>query len=267
MIKCSICGKLNEDDAKHCSGCGTWLIDKGIVVKTKGKVERWLRGLVIVLSALFIIFVLVAVFLHMKPETPIPGETPLPSPSQVIPPLAPPPPVVVPPAPIPTPVPPVLVPPATIPTLHHNTAVNDIMSNPAYLNLAWQGRDAELQAKTREINQEYFTTHTYIPGQTVCADMTVDIWNMLQTVGITSIIVAGNLDLDNPTFAQCNHSWLLILSLPQGKTEPGAFALESTNGQIYFSNDTSSNSSLNRYWRGFFYTKPSDFRADFKERW
>jgi len=147
------------------------------------------------------------------------------------------------------------------------TDIKEIDSNPVYWNLAWRGREAELVQKVREINTEYFTTHTYIKGETVCADMTVDIWNMLQTAGITSIIVAGNLDLDNYTFAQCNHSWLLIFSLEESKSEPSAFALESTNGQLYFAGDTARNPNLKRYWGGFFYTKPSDFRADFKECW
>ena len=42
MIKCPICGKLNEDDAKWCNNCGTGLVDKGIVVKPKRKKRLWL---------------------------------------------------------------------------------------------------------------------------------------------------------------------------------------------------------------------------------
>jgi len=43
--------------------------------------------------------------------------------------------------------------------------------------------------------------------------------------------------------------------------------LEATNGQLYFNEDIKRNPQILRYERGFFYTKPSDLREDFKERW
>ncbi len=154
------------------------------------------------------------------------------------------------------------------PTLH-NISVDEIESNPAYWNTAWQGRGAELQMVTKQINQMYLKSHTYIKGQTDCNDMTVDIWNMLQTAGIISIIVAGNLDEPGPitTLAQCNHAWLAIYGTEKGDSKPKCFFLESTNGELYFRGDIERNLKLQLYGRGFYYTKPSDLRADFKERW
>lgn len=158
--------------------------------------------------------------------------------------------------------------PATEPeTVRHNTPLTEIRSNPAYWNLAWQGREAELQWKTKEINKEYFKTHIYIKGQTDCNDMAIDIWNMLQAAGIVSIIVVGNLDLDDYTFAQCNHVWLRILAVEIGGSKPKAFVLEPTNGEVYFADDLERNPELNRYLRGFSYVKPSDLRADSHGRW
>jgi hypothetical protein len=149
----------------------------------------------------------------------------------------------------------------------HDISLAEIQSNPEYWNITWQGRTTELQKTAGQINQLYLKTHTYIKGQTDCNDMTVDIWNMLKTAGIASIIVAGNLEFDNYTFAQCNHSWLLIYLMEKGETKPKNFILESTNGQLYFNEDIKRNPQVSRYEKGFFYAKPSDLREDFKERW
>jgi len=144
----------------------------------------------------------------------------------------------------------------------HITRLEEIHSNPAYWNMAWEGMDYELQQTTREINSLYFETHTYVEGETDCNDMAIDIWNMLQTQGITSIIVFGSLESTGETFAECNHAWLLIYN-----SEGGAFALEPTNGELYFAEDVEQYPELEQYWAGYFYTKPSDLRADLKERW
>jgi hypothetical protein len=126
----------------------------------------------------------------------------------------------------------------------HNIPISEIHSNSAYWNLSWQGRYPEMEKKVKDISQQYFKTHTYITGQTDCNDMAIDIWNMLQTA-----------------FSQCNHAWLLVYE-KRDNSGPASFAVETTNGQIYFSNDTA-----NRYWTGFCYIKPSDLRDDLKERW
>lgn len=152
------------------------------------------------------------------------------------------------------------VPSASIPK--HNVKLEEIRSNPDYWNTAWIGADYELQKKTKEINAKYFQTHTYIEGETDCNDMAIDIWNMLLTEGISSVIVIGNLDRTAETFAECNHAWLLIFN-----KDGSAFALEPTNGECYSKEDIEQNPRINQYWQGFFYKQPSDLRADIKERW
>jgi len=144
----------------------------------------------------------------------------------------------------------------------HNTALEGIQSNPAYWNMAWKDKDYELQQTTQEVNSQYFESHTYVAGETDCNDMAIDIWDMLHTQGITSIIVDGNQELTGETFADCNHAWLLIFS-----SDGAAFALEPTNGELYFADDVEQHPELGQYWEGFFYTKPSDLRADLGERW
>jgi hypothetical protein len=72
------------------------------------------------------------------------------------------------------------------------------------------------------------------------------------------MIAIGNLKLQNETLAQCNHAWLIIID-STGK----AFALEPTNGQLYFKGDSISE----QYMDNFLYAKPSDLRADLGSRW
>ncbi len=125
-----------------------------------------------------------------------------------------------------------------------------------YWNMAYD--DATLQQIARDVNTAYHEWHTYIVGETDCNDMAVDIWDMLKKKGIISLIATGNLKLDDEAFTQCNHAWLIILN-SSGKT----FALEPTNGQLYFKGD----SIATQYMECFLYALPSDLRADFGSRW
>lgn len=139
---------------------------------------------------------------------------------------------------------------------------NSELHNPTYWNTTWTGSAYELQKKVKLINAQYFQTHTYIKGETDCNDMAVDIWNMLLTEGIRSIIVIGNLDKNAESFAECNHAWIII------PNKGGSyFALEPTNGKCYSKRHIRDNPRLKQYWEGFFYKLPSDLRADIKERW
>ena len=79
---------------------------------------------------------------------------------------------------------------------------------------------------------------------------------------IVSIIAIGNLDMDRETFGECDRSWLMIPT-----KEGRAFALEPTNGQVYLGKDIKLIPKLRQYWSGYYYTKPSDLKADIKDRW
>jgi len=131
-----------------------------------------------------------------------------------------------------------------------------------YWNIAWVGRPLELYQEILLVNSLYFETHTYIPGETDCNDMAIDIWNMLMTDGIVSLIMVGNLEMSQERFQDCNHAWLVIYN-----ADGAALALEPTNGEIYTWEDAQIYPHLMQYWEGFVYEKPSDLRADLKERW
>jgi len=114
------------------------------------------------------------------------------------------------------------------------------------------------------INKQYYQTHAYIEGEFDCNDMAVGLWNALLEKDITSVIVVGNLDLDNESFAECDHTWLLITYIGFR-----VYAIETTNGEVYsvaYDID-GSGEQLKQYLEGYYFALPSDLRAAVKERW
>lgn len=144
----------------------------------------------------------------------------------------------------------------------YDTPVEEITHKPVYWNKTWEGLDYELQTTVQTVSEEYYRTHTYIKDETDCNDMVVDIWNMLYTEGITSVIVIGNHDIEGEYFEDCDHAWILIYDY-----KGASFALEATEGFLIFAEDVENDSSLDQYWEGYFYAKPSDLREDLYWRW
>ncbi|MBM3119291.1 MAG: zinc ribbon domain-containing protein [Chloroflexi bacterium] len=143
----------------------------------------------------------------------------------------------------------------------HNLYPTDIIKNPRYWNSDW---DVVKLFKTIYYeNKSYYANHQYIKGEFDCNDMAVGIWNTLYKKKIVSVIVAGNLELDNESFAECNHVWLLVFY--RGAAGGVIFIVETTNGETYFIN--SPESEFLKYLHGYYYLSPSDLRADIKERW
>jgi len=140
--------------------------------------------------------------------------------------------------------------------------VLDPVNDTEYWNIDWDV--ARLYQVIHSTNKQYHETHTYIEGVFDCNDMAIDIWNMLHKQGIASVIVVGNLDLDNESFAKSNHAWLLV-------TYAGIrlFAVEPTSGKtytIYYDMDNDSK-AFKQYLEGYYFASPSDLRAAVKERW
>ena len=145
------------------------------------------------------------------------------------------------------------------PSPAHAIANEDVFGNPEFASTAWKNRDWQWSQKVEEIGRTYYNTHTYIVNETDCNDMTVDIWNMLLTESIVSVIAIGNPEKENADFADCNHTWLLVFDA-QGKYA----VLEPTSGQVFYSGDAGVSVYLN--W-SYLYTKPSDLREDCKYKW
>jgi hypothetical protein len=122
-----------------------------------------------------------------------------------------------------------------------------------------KNRKAQRIAK---LAQDYERTHTYSrEDMFACVDMSVDMWNQIQTAGIRAGLMAGNVATDitglrgenMPQYvAQMNHAWVVA------EIEPGLWLpVEATAGAIV--NPLAPNYSL--YFSGEFFTNPREFKA------
>jgi hypothetical protein len=96
----------------------------------------------------------------------------------------------------------------------------------------------------------YYQTHTYTKVDFyVCSDMSLDVWNMLETLGINSVIQIGDVDVGVTKITECNHAWVLA------EVAPGQYlALETTGGFVV----TMDENEL--YYRGWSFNTPKDFK-------
>ncbi|MBM3132122.1 MAG: hypothetical protein FJZ95_03695 [Chloroflexi bacterium] len=150
------------------------------------------------------------------------------------------------------------------PSPDHALQRDQVFYQDEFKSIQWKGRDYELQLKIEEIGRLYNSTHTYVPGETDCNDMAVDIWNMLLTKGIKSVIVIGNKDKENETFEECVHAWLYVFN-----ANGEVIYLEPTTGEVLYGklSDGTTNPKTIPYWGGFIYKTPSDLRSDLKNQW
>ncbi|HEY48894.1 MAG TPA: hypothetical protein G4O13_02460 [Dehalococcoidia bacterium] len=144
----------------------------------------------------------------------------------------------------------------------HNIPIEELGNASAYWNVDWEGRAAQLYEEILAVNTQYFQTHTYVHGKTDCNDMVCEIWGILKSRGIISLIAVGKLEMSQESFLDCDHAWLMVYS-----GEGSAAALEATSGRIYTWQDAGADPALKQYWEGFIYEEPSDLREDFEERW
>lgn len=144
------------------------------------------------------------------------------------------------------------------PSPDHALSPGEVLGNPKFRSPAWSGRDYEWRWKVEEIGRTYNSTHTYIPGEFDCNDMAADLWNMLFTAQIKSVIVVGNLNMVGETFNECDHAWLYVFD-PQGKY----CVLEPTTGEVIYG----SNPKFGAYREGYIYENPSDLWTDLKKKW
>jgi hypothetical protein len=98
----------------------------------------------------------------------------------------------------------------------------------------------------------YQATHSYSKKDFfVCADMALDVWNMVKTKGIDSRIAIGNVTKFDAGWREYNHAWVVA------ETAPGKWlALETTGGQIVKREEANRN-----YYRGYFFPTPREFKA------
>lgn len=102
-----------------------------------------------------------------------------------------------------------------------------------------------------EIAEKYHKTHTYSKYyQSVCIDMSLDIWGMIEKRGINAIIMIGNLDYPTAPLYKANHAWVLAEVGPSDW-----LAIETTGGYVVSHDENSA------YYKGFTF----DGYAKYKE--
>ncbi|NQT71857.1 MAG: hypothetical protein HQ553_03695 [Chloroflexi bacterium] len=150
------------------------------------------------------------------------------------------------------------------PSPDHALKRPDVWEDETLWSHAWKMRDYELQLTLEEIAQQYYSTHTYYEGETDCNDMAVDLWNMLLTQDIKSVIVVGNRDMTGETLEESDHAWLYAFNA-DGKV----IYVEPTTGEVFYGKlpDGTTNPKAVSYREGFMYRQPSDLRKDLKEWW
>lgn len=137
--------------------------------------------------------------------------------------------------------------------------LSDLIKDSRYLNTSWDA--IALYSTLISIAQSYHQAHFYIEGKFDYDDMAVDIWNILYKQGITSEIVIGNLDINDESLTQSNHTWLVVMHKDTGYR---FFIIEPTNGETYaFNPDTM---EFAQYLQGYVFVSPADFEviADFR---
>ncbi len=118
----------------------------------------------------------------------------------------------------------------------------------------------QLQGATKadtvaRVAKYYNQTHTYTATDMfVCGDMAAEIWNMLKTFDINSIMVVGSVDHSVTDILQSTHAWLLA------EVEPNTYlAVECTGGY------TVTQASNPLYYQGWYYSTPETLKQYFDD--
>ncbi|MFC1921325.1 hypothetical protein ACFLYQ_06350, partial [Chloroflexota bacterium] len=100
------------------------------------------------------------------------------------------------------------------------------------------------------IVEQYHETHTYSKTDLfVCADMAMDVWNMLQAQGIDAVIQIGDVEKAVTNMQDSGHAWILA------EVAPGQnLALETTSGK------TVSRTENPLYYAGWSFENPSEYK-------
>lgn len=104
----------------------------------------------------------------------------------------------------------------------------------------------------RQIVEDYHKIHTYsLDDYFVCADMALDVWNIVDTKGMRAVLVAGNIEDPAADWTAYNHVWVIV------EAAPGQWvALETTGGFLVYKNNNPN------YYRGTFFENPKDLKTN-----
>jgi hypothetical protein len=104
----------------------------------------------------------------------------------------------------------------------------------------------------RQIVEDYHNIHTYsLDDYFICADMAMDVWNIVDTRGMRALLVAGNIKTPDAGWMEYNHSWVIVEAAPRQWV-----ALETTGGFLVYKNNNPN------YYSGIFFEKPKDLKTN-----
>jgi hypothetical protein len=106
------------------------------------------------------------------------------------------------------------------------------------------------------IVEDYYKTHTYsLNDLFVCGDMATDVWNMVETQGINSVLYIGNVEKNISKIEDANHAWVLAEISPNHW-----LALETTGGYVVcnYSDICPVHNPL--YYHGWRFTSPKEMK-------
>lgn len=104
----------------------------------------------------------------------------------------------------------------------------------------------------RQIVEDYHNIHTYsLDDYFICADMAMDVWNIVDTKGMRALLVAGNIKNPDADWRAYDHAWVIVEAAPRQW-----IALETTGGFLVYENNNPN------YYRGIFFEKPKDLKTN-----
>jgi hypothetical protein len=149
-----------------------------------------------------------------------------------------------------------VIPGTTVPqrlTVIPNTSVLQRTTSPRN-TVAPQNQEEKNIATVKGIIEEYHRTHTYLLADMyTCAQMSQDVWDEVETQGITAVIYLGSVDKDISTIEDADHAWVLA------EVAPGEWiALETTGGFLVCGNANICSVNNPRYFSGFKFDNPKE---------
>ena len=109
------------------------------------------------------------------------------------------------------------------------------------------------------IVENYHATHMYtLSGMFVCAQMAQDVWDMVETQGITAKLEVGNVNQKVSTIQGADHVWVLAEVTPNQWV-----AMETTGGFLACPDTNFCTSDNPLYFYGWDYASPKDLQSMF----
>lgn len=147
---------------------------------------------------------------------------------------------------------------ATTPNPNYASPTSTPTDVPVYvlpIPAAGNMKDQNIQI-IKKIVEEYHKTHTYnLPDMYACAQMSQDVWDMVETQNINAIIKVGRIDQDISKESDANHAWVLA------ETSPGEYiAMETTGGYLVCTDPSICAVNNPRYYFGWTYNTPKELQ-------